>query len=384
MRVLYLTDRISRRGGADQHLLQVVEWAVAAGHRVTIAAGRMGGLRLPASNPEVVRVRGLADRFESSVGLRRLASLLARADVVHVQNVMNPEALQAAVATGRAVVTVQDHRVFCPGPGKTMPDGSGCQAMLSDAACTACLPDASYRARMLGVTRARRDAIRGAVAVTLSRYMAAELTAAGLPGAVVIPPWVEVYEGPAVEGYGFLLGGRLVAHKAPLDGWSSWRRSGSGMPFRVAGAGPAAADLDGAEQLGWLGAADLASELRNSRALLFPSRWQEPFGILGVEALGQATPVIVARSGGTNEWSDAGCLVVERGDLDAMAGAIRSLARHPDLATSLGRHGRAMVAERFSRPAIAPRLDLLYRSVADGGGSAGGRGRSIAAPLSPG
>jgi glycosyltransferase involved in cell wall biosynthesis len=220
---------------------------------------------------------------------------------------------------------------------------------------------------MLGITRARRDAVRGAVLVTLSRYMVAELEAAGLSGAVVIPPWVEVAGGTPEAGDGFLLGGRLVAHKAPLDGWSAWRRSGCGMALRVAGAGPTEVDLEGVELLGWLSANDLALELRRSRALLFPSRWQEPFGILGIEALGQATPVIVGRTGGISDWSDEGCVVVEPGDLDAMAGAIRTLARDPELATSLGRRGRSMVAERFSRSAIAPQLSLLYSSVADGG-----------------
>ena len=47
---------------------------------------------------------------------------MAAADVVHVQNVMNPTALTRLVSSGRAVVTVQDHRVFCPGPGRTPPD----------------------------------------------------------------------------------------------------------------------------------------------------------------------------------------------------------------------------------------------------------------------
>ena len=41
VRILYLTDRLSVRGGADQHLLQVLSWAAGAGHRVVVAAGRI-------------------------------------------------------------------------------------------------------------------------------------------------------------------------------------------------------------------------------------------------------------------------------------------------------------------------------------------------------
>lgn len=380
MRVLYLTDRVSVRGGADKHLLQVMWWAVASNHRVTVATGRTGrGVPVPA-DVVVVRIRSLADRHCSTADREQLERLLSECDLVHVQNVMNPEVLEAATATGRAVVTVQDHRIFCPGPGKSLPDGSRCDRPMEERVCAVCLPDSQYRARMLEITSARRDAVRGATLVTLSRYMAAELEAEGLPEPHVIPPWVTAPPGEPVEGNAFLLAGRLVEHKAPGDAWAAWRRSGSGMALRVAGTGPAEDDLVGAERLGWLDAEDLARELRASRALLFPCRWQEPFGVLGIEALSQATPVIVSRSGGTAEWSGAGCLVVDPGDVGAMAEAIRTLADEPEVARELGRAGQAMVAERFAPSPITARLESLYRAVADGSGSARSAGRSVAAP----
>jgi glycosyltransferase involved in cell wall biosynthesis len=367
MRVLYLTDRVSLRGGADRHLLQVVGWAAGAGHSVTVAAGRIErGATLP-DGVRVIRARYLADRHRSGAGLAALESLAAKADLVHVQNVMNPLVLASVCASGgRTIVTVQDHRVFCPGLGKTIPDGSRCRRAMADEACAECLPDADYRARMLEITKARWEAIRGARLVVLSRYVAGELAAEGQPAARVIPPWVQVPELEPVPGGAFLFAGRLVTHKAPVDAWAAWRRADCGMDLRVAGAGPVADELVGAELLGWLAQADLARELHRSRALLFPSRWQEPFGMVGIEALSHGTPVIVCRSGGTGEWSDAGCLVVEPGDIDAMAEAISALAEDPAQATALGAMGREMVAERFSRRAIEDRLGALYASVAAG------------------
>ena len=100
--------------------------------------------------------------------------------------------------------------------------------------------------------------------------------------------------------------------------------------------------------------------LRRARALLFPSRWQEPFGILGVQSLAQGTPVIVADSGGTGEWSDQGCLAVPAGDVGAMAEALSRLEAEPALALDLGRRGRAMVATRFSRRVVEEGLRRLY------------------------
>ena len=43
MRLLYLTDRLSNRGGADHHLMQVIASLVEAGHEVMIASGRNEG-----------------------------------------------------------------------------------------------------------------------------------------------------------------------------------------------------------------------------------------------------------------------------------------------------------------------------------------------------
>jgi glycosyltransferase involved in cell wall biosynthesis len=174
---------------------------------------------------------------------------------------------------------------------------------------------------------------------------------------------------PRGPGRGFVLGGRLVRHKAAADGARAWRLAGTSHPLLVAGEGPPGPDadaLEGAERFGWLVAEALRSVLRGSRALLFPALWQEPFGILAVEALAEGTPVIAAESGGTEEWSAAGCLTAPRGDVDAMAAAIRRLADDPALARRLGDAGRAFVAARFDRAALEPRLLALYAKVASG------------------
>ncbi len=366
MRVLYLSDRLSTRGGADHHLLQLVSWACGAGHEVTVACGRVApDVDLPC-RATAVRVRGLAAAGASEAGCDRLADLLSVAEVVHLQNVMNPVAIHAASSTGRAIATVQDHRVLCPGPGKTLPTGARCHQPMGEAVCTACLPEPDYRRRMLRRTRARRDALRGARLVVLSRYMAEELEAAGLPGAEVIPPWVETGRPRRSAGEAFLLGGRLVHHKGPADALGAWRFSGRPLPLRVAGAGPLECEVEGAERLGWLGRAELAGELRRARALLFPARWQEPFGILGVEALAQGTPVVVADVGGTREWSGAGCVRVPAGDVAAMAAAVGQLAADEGFALRLGEQGRRRVGDRFGRRAVSALLGALYTGVGRG------------------
>ena len=369
MKILYVTDEWSQAGGAQHHLRDISTAIARTGATVRIAAGRFAD-----SCPfPVQRVRALSSKVPSRRGLDSLGPWLQWADVVHVQNAMNPIALSLCSTTGKAVATVQDHRLFCPGPGKTLPCGAACREVFCEAACTPCLPDRAYREKTIGLVRERLGALAGSRTVALSRYMAGELSAAGIRGAEVIPPWVEPFDGlPAALRSGFLLAGRLVPHKAALAAYDAWRDSGTDEPLYVAGAGPLSRKMPLATQLGWMERAALRRQMASCRALLFPSRWQEPFGIAGLEALASGTPVIAMPAGGMNDWMGDGCIPVE--DAPSMAGAMKRILSSPSWAAELGRAARAHALRHFSQGDILPRIERLYEGVAVGRKNPGAKG----------
>ena len=214
---------------------------------------------------------------------------------------------------------------------------------------------------MQEITRARRDALRGARLVVLSRYMRRELALAGLPGAVVVPPWVELGpERAPLVGHGYLFAGRLVAHKAPDLAWQAWRQSGVDAPLRVAGAGRLAASLEGAEALGWLEPEPLREVMRASKALLMPARWQEPFGLVVLEALAQSLPVLAMDVGGLSEWRGPGVRMVPAGDVGALAEAIVQTERRVTTTTAQGHLARRRAEREFRREYLFPRLWSVY------------------------
>ncbi|MET0552241.1 MAG: glycosyltransferase, partial [Vicinamibacteria bacterium] len=191
MRVLHLCDRLTERGGAYQHLLAIVERQVADGHAVHLAVGRADA---DAHAPCAVSlVPGLDARTAVPVDLGG-ALTAARPDVVHLHTVVNPEVLRWAAGVP-AVVTVQDHRAFCPGRGKWTLAGERCGVALSEDACAGCFDDPAYFRDTLALTRARLDALRPLCVVVLSRYMRDELVAAGLDGGrvSVVPPFVRPF-----------------------------------------------------------------------------------------------------------------------------------------------------------------------------------------------
>lgn len=354
MRILHLSDRLSERGGAYQHLLGVLEMQAAAGHELLLAAGRADeGVSAPCP---VRQVAGLDARTAADAELDPLAASF-RPDVIHVHTVVNPSVLRWAGAR-RSVITVQDHRYFCPGRGKWTLAGERCGVALAPVACAACFEDEEYFQDVWTLTRERLQALRSLQVVVLSRYMRDELSAAGLDPArvAVIPPFVRGLGRATsrVSPGSVLFVGRLVAGKGPLEAVEAWRQSGVALPFLVAGAGPLRPEVErrGALVLGWIDRARLAELYRRARVLVMASRWQEPFGIAGLEALACGVPVAAWESGGIREWHPGEGLV-PWGDVPALARAIREQSER-----------RAAMPAGFGCRGLMARLHAVYAAVA--------------------
>ena len=88
----------------------------------------------------------------------------------------------------------------------------------------------------------------------------------------------------------------------------------------------------------------------------------EGLGVVLLEAMNHATPVIASRIGGIPDIVEDGVsgLLVPPGDADALAAALRRLGDDPALARRLGEAGRRRLREQFSWPAIVQRWLDLY------------------------
>lgn len=298
-------------------------------------------------------VPGLDARDRRAVSLQPLAESFAP-DRVHVHNVVNPAALEWA-AGWPSLLTIQDHRAFCPFRGKWKADGTPCRDPMRREACAPCFEDAGYFREVLGLTEERLAAVRRLRVVVLSGYMRDELVGVGVPAerVQVIPPFVHGLDPDAgTDGPPCVLFvGRLVEAKGVPDAIEAWRRSGVALPLVFAGTGPLRQLAEEAhlEVLGWVPHGRMAAVYRRARALLFPSRWQEPFGIAGLEALTMGTPVAAWESGGVAEWHPGG--LAPWGDVDALAGALRGVIGRP-----------AAASAGFERNALMRRLEELYRA----------------------
>lgn len=103
-------------------------------------------------------------------------------------------------------------------------------------------------------------------------------------------------------------------------------------------------------------------------AVLFPVVWDEPFGLVPLEAMGIGRPVIATGRGGSGEYLRDGenCLLHPAQDAVALAGAVRRLAGDESLRSHLRRQGLLtagrLTSQRYGRAAITH----LERAVAAG------------------
>lgn len=360
MRVLHVADRLTDRGGAYTWMLGVLD-GLATDHELRLVVGEDQG---SASTPCPVEVRpGLEARAATAVDLGPLVEDFAP-DVVHLHNVTNPWVLEWAGTVRGAILTVQDHRFFCPTRGKWTGTGEVCRAAMTRELCAGCFEDDVYFHEVHALTQRRLAAARRVPLTVLSRYMRAELVVAGVDArrVSVVPGFVHGLDpGAAPSGLPCVLFvGRLVEAKGVRDAVAAWRRSGVDLPLVLAGTGPLRAELaaraesgegPGLEVRGWVERERLSGLYRRARALLLPSRWQEPFGMVGLEALSFGVPVVAWESGGIGEWYGPG--LVEWGDVPALARALQDTV-----------HRRVTPPAGFEQAGAIARLLALYRSVA--------------------
>lgn len=95
---------------------------------------------------------------------------------------------------------------------------------------------------------------------------------------------------------------------------------------------------------------------------VLPSLWPEPFGTVVCEAMSRGKPVIATMPGGQTDMvvdSETG-LLVPRGDVRALADAMRLLISDAEMRDRLGK--AALVrADRFTAPVSLPRIERLYQ-----------------------
>lgn len=215
--------------------------------------------------------------------------------------------------------------------------------------------------------------------IAVSDFMREKLVSTGaLPAARVHTlhhSWNAMPQPPAIEDAGYYLFiGRLAETKGViplLDAWDALhQRLGKNTPLlHIAGEGP----LDTAVQqrlrtnpyigqLGHIGGETKREALRRCRAVIVPSTWWEPLGLVVYEAYDYRKPVLAAKSGGLNEIVQHGItgLQHEPGDVQGIVNDVLSMEATPGTARLLiGSAGRQWLLRETSTQVWLQRFEEI-------------------------
>jgi glycosyltransferase involved in cell wall biosynthesis len=383
MKILQAHVRHVSPGGSEVLFDNLVVALRARGHEVMTVERDNGDIRGVTGG-----LRAALDGLYSPRAGREMRELIdrERPDVAHFHNLypqLSPAVVRACNEAGVPVVmSLHDYKLVCP-TAQYFRDGAPCHRCSGGreyhcvlANCRGSLLESTAYAARTALARRAGWLTRGVDRfVACSDFVRGRYVGEGFPAEriVVIPNLSDMPARlpPRPQGGYAAFVGRISPEKGIRTLLDAARISG--IPVRVAGAGtgaltltemtaPAAANV---EFVGPLGRAEVAAFLAGARFLVVPSLFEEPFGIVAAEAMGQGVPVIAARSGGLPEVVEDGetGLLVPPGDVAALAERMRLLWNDPALALELGRQGREKALREYEKGIYCTRLERVYESI---------------------
>lgn len=217
--------------------------------------------------------------------------------------------------------------------------------------------------------------------ITYSNYVRNQLLQHGFPPQQVVTLYYGI-EPPKLTAYPlthdihraqrFLFVGRIVPDKGLSWLLKALAKLPSSIQLDIAGEGwdqprleQLARQLGISDRITWHGWCDgeaLDRLYQQCLALIFPSVWPEPAGIVTLEAYARYRPVIASQVGGIPEHirpQETG-LLVPPNDVHQLATAIGELAQNYHRARTIGETGHAYFLERFTLDHHVHRLREIY------------------------
>jgi glycosyltransferase involved in cell wall biosynthesis len=383
MRVLQLHNRQLATGGAD---LQLANEARALRRRgVDVETMLVDNHDIEQLGPLRAGVRSVWNH-EANRELRNLVRQF-HPDIVHVHTpfpLMSPSVFwMAARLDLPTVATVQSFRYSCV-RGTLEHDSKVCELCVGRRIK---LPAARYRCyhhSVLGsAVMAGSLSLHHGVGtfsrcvdrfLALTEFMRERLLMEGLrPEQVTVKPNSIRDPGPplAQRGGYALFTGRLAPEKGMATVLRAWSQLDSELRLVIAGDGAQRAEVelaarrdDRIDYRGWLDHDDVMKLVREATVLLVPSEWYEAFGIVVIEAMAAATPVVISDRANNTGLVIPGVTgeVFPAGDAAALASAVLRLIGRHDL-DAMGRAGRERFLEGFEEELVLDQLLGVYDEV---------------------
>ena len=353
LRVLLVTDWMPRPGGAEAYADSIRAGLTAAGDDVRLLTSGAGS----AAHGTADFVAYGTTRRAAQVGLQivnpfathqawaAVRSFQPDVALVHLFAYHLSPAVLWPLRSVPTVMMVLDYKIICPLGSKLLPTGEICAqhagTICWQAGCLSLPHWVRDSIRYVGIGRAIRQPH---LVLACSRHMQRELAAHGIvsePIALPVAGPGRAFKRKPSRDPHFVFCGRLSVEKGVPLLVRAFARLHAHMPLArltIVGEGPLrneiesvvlARDLqDAVTFTGWLDPAGVDRQLETAWALVAPSVWAEPLGMVGPEAVIRSVPVIASRTGGFAETieDEVSGLLFPNGDELALHRALERVA----------------------------------------------------------
>ena len=389
MRILLINDYATPTAGAEIMVLLLRDELRRRGHDVRVFASR--AQLIPGDSFADYTCFGTTGRWQAVSStfnisawwnLRRVLRAF-RPEVVHVKMFLwqlSP-AILPLLGNTASFYHIVTYKPVCPRGSKMLPDGARC-TFRAGMACHShgCLTWQSWLLMMVQRALFRRWRGMFNAFVTNSEAVRERLIEDGLDSVTVVPNGTMPRRPrPPLDGAPVLAyAGRLSPEKGVDTLLHAFAKVKDAVPeakLLIAGDGPQAAALrrlsadlgltDSVDFLGQLSQEALERRFDAAWAQVVPSLWDEPFGVVAIEAMMRGTAVVASNGGGLRDivrQNSTGLLVLP-GDVAALADAIRDLITDRALCERMGATGRQVALAEYSAQAYADRFVGFYSQV---------------------
>lgn len=354
MNIGHYANNLGAPGGISQYVRRLGAAQQGAGERVTYFSSVS-----PSRDSSLVACTTVADDASLFAAARA-----ERLDILHVH-----DPISVVDDTMPVIRTMHGNQGSCPGGGRFLAHSEapclrtfnpvGCAWHRLTEHCGSRRPGSFFAD--LQRTHHEMENVASISTLTVSRFLRTQMEKSGADVSrthVLLSPAPETGERPfapppATGIPRFLFLGRLVTQKG-LD-WllRAVATVDCSIHLDVAGDGNLEQYVSQAHELGvadhvtfhgWLGQEKLSTLMARARAVVVPSMWAEPAGLVTLEAAAHGRAVIASRTGGIPEYTDpAFARLVTPGAVDDLAAQLRLMASDVSVATDMGQAGRSYV-----------------------------------------
>jgi glycosyltransferase involved in cell wall biosynthesis len=352
VRILLITDWNRGQGGAEAYITWLRSGFALAGDEVRLLTSSAGTAADGSADYVAFgtnRFLGqtflqVANPFAVTTLRRALREFKPDAVVVNMFAHHLSPAVLLALSGWAVVLLVTDYKCICPIGSKLLPDGSICEVR-AGWVCrrNGCVSFAHFlrdRPRYALLRSGLKSVSR---VIACSDWVKHTLACEGIESEVLslpVPaPSPSFRRVPAAQPT-FVFCGRLDVEKGVpllLRAFARILRTVPAAILRIVGRGPLrpalerlAYELHIADHLsftGWLDPPQLEHQFADAWALVVPSLWAEPFGLVAIDAIVHGVPVIASQSGGLGEIVDGHSgLLFPNGDETALTNCMLAVA----------------------------------------------------------